>query len=57
MAISVADAVSEAFALKWRWNGHVARMREDNCAWQTTEWKPQHHARTQGRQYKRWSDD
>lgn len=42
---------------KWRWAGHVARMREDRWTRKTTEWKPWNQKMSQGRPMTRWYDD
>jgi hypothetical protein len=42
---------------KWRWAGHVARMRDDRWTYKTTFWYLAHFKRKKGRQLTRWRDD
>ena len=43
-----------ATATKWKWGGHVARLKDDRWAQVTTMWDPYGRKRTPGRPRRRW---
>ena len=51
------NAVNHVRKLKWKWAGHVARLKDDRWTHKTTFWYLTHMKRKQGRQATRWSDD
>lgn len=51
------DIVEHAARLKWKWAGHVARLRDDRWTKRCTEWRPHGGKRNRGRQPRRWRDD
>ena len=42
---------------KWKWAGHIARLRDDRWTYRATFWYLSHLKRKKGRQHTRWSDD
>ena len=42
---------------KWRWAGHVARLKDNRCTNRLTEWQRRMGRRRRGRQKRRWRDD
>ncbi|KAI5752725.1 hypothetical protein M8J77_019818 [Diaphorina citri] len=51
------DLSKEAKKLKWRWAGHVTRMKNDRWAKKMTEWIPRSNKRKRGRCRTRWCDE
>jgi len=51
------NAVNHVRKLKWKWAGHVARLKDDRWTHKPTFWYLTHMKRKQGRQATRWSDD
>ena len=45
-----------ATATKWKWGGHVARLKDDRWVQVTTMWDPYAGKRTPGRPRRRWAD-
>ena len=50
------DASNLAERLKWKWNGHVARMDNNRWTHQLTMWDPREGRRNVGRQRTKWAD-
>ena len=42
---------------KWRWAGHVARLKDDRWTYKSTFWHLSQFKRKKGHQLTRWSDD
>lgn len=42
---------------KWRWAGHVARMKDNRWTRRIIDWRPYEGHRKQGRPERRWRDD
>ena len=42
---------------KWRWAGHIARMKDNRWTKRCTEWQPRRGKRSRGRPCRRWQDD
>ena len=42
---------------KWRWAGHIARIRDNRCTKRYTEWQPRRGKRSRGRPSRRWQND
>ena len=51
------DILETIFKRKWRWAGHVARMKSDRWTYTSTFWTPYDHRRRRGRPKSRWRDD
>ena len=53
----IKDVVNTTKELKWKWAGHVARMKNHRWAKITTEWTPRDCKRSRGRPKRRWRDE
>lgn len=53
----VDDILNKIKKSKWRWAGHVARMKDNRWTKRLMEWKPRTGKRRGGRQKRRWRDD
>ena len=42
---------------RWRWVGHIARMKDNRWTKRCTEWQPKRGKRSRGRPSRRWQDD
>ena len=42
---------------KWRWTGHIARMKDNRWTKRCTEWQPRRGKRSRGRPSRRWQVD
>ncbi|GFO33009.1 endonuclease-reverse transcriptase [Plakobranchus ocellatus] len=42
---------------KWKWAGHVARLKDNRWTLRVTEWQPRNGKRKRRRQARRWRDD
>ena len=51
------DVVEVCKKKKWKWAGHVQRMKNDRWTKRATERYPRNYKRRKGRQKQRWSDD
>ena len=50
------DVVSYTLNMKWKWAGHVGRMKDNRWTIKCTRWAPQG-KRKRGRPRRRWADD
>lgn len=53
----VTDIISTVRQMKWRWAGHISRMRDNRWTYCITNWRPYDGIRRRGRPMKRWQDD
>ena len=53
----VQDIIRRITTLKWKWAGHVARLRDDRWTKRIVNWRPRADKRSRGRPPTRWSDD
>ena len=53
----VNDVLAEITKLKWKWAGHVARMKDNRWTVRCTEWQVRDGKRSKGRPKRRWRDD
>ena len=53
----VNDIIEEITKLKWKWAGHVARMKDNRWTIRCTEWQVRDGKRSRGRPKRRWRDD
>ena len=53
----VKDIIVKIKEAKWRWAGHVARMRDNRWTKRLMDWQPRIGKRRRGRQKTRWRDD
>lgn len=51
------DAIERAKTLKWKWVGHIDRLKDNRWTILCTNWIPFNYKRKQGRQRKRWKDE
>ena len=52
----VTDIVQYVTNRKWKWAGHIARMKDNRSTIRSTEWQTEG-VRSAGRQKRRWRDD
>ena len=53
----IKEAMKTAHQIKWKWGGHVLRMKDDRWTHRTTIWDQRKGKRKVGRQHNRWEDD
>lgn len=53
----VIDALSYSQKLKWRWAGHIARLKDERWTTRVTSWPGPSGHRKRGRPVTRWADD
>ena len=51
------DIIEYTLKQKWRWAGHIARMKDNRWTKRCTEWQPRRGKRSMGRPSRRWQDD
>ena len=51
------DITEYTLTQKWRWAGHIARMKDNWWPKRCTEWQPRRVKRSRGRPSRRWQDD
>lgn len=51
------DALHHALKLKWKWAGHVARLKDNRWTQKITNWKGPDGKRCRGRPFARWEED
>ena len=52
----IIDIIEHTLKQKWRWAGHIARMKDDRWTKRCTEWQPRRGKRSRGRPSRRWQD-
>ena len=50
------DIIEYTLKQKWRWAGHIARMKDNRWTNRCTDWQPRRGKRSRGRP-SRWRDD
>ncbi|GFN77359.1 endonuclease-reverse transcriptase [Plakobranchus ocellatus] len=53
----IQDIVDFVAKQKWKWAGHVARLKDNRWTLRVTEWQPRNGKRSRGRQARIWRDD
>ena len=53
----ITDIIEYTLKQKWRWTGHIARMKDNRWTKRCTEWQPRRGQRSRGRPRRRWQDD
>ena len=53
----VKDVIETVKEKKWKWAGHVARMKDRRWTVEITDWRPMDGKRGKGRPKKRWRDE
>ena len=51
------DSIEYTLKQKWKWAGHIARMKDNRWTKRCTEWQPRRGKRSRGRPSRRWQDD
>ena len=51
------DIIEYTLKQKWRWAGHIARLKDNRWTRRCTEWQPRRGKRSRGRPSRRWQDD
>ena len=53
----IIDIIEYTLKQKWKWAGHIARMKDNRRTQRCTEWQPRRGKRSRGRPSRRWQDD
>ena len=53
----VTDIIEYTLKQKWKWAGHIAKMKDNRWTKRCTEWQPRKGKRSRGRPSRRWQDD
>ena len=53
----IIDIIECTLKQKWKWTGHIARLRDNRWTKQCTKWQPRRGKRSRGRPSRRWQDD
>ena len=53
----IIDIIEYTLKQKWKWPGHIARLKDNRWTKRCTEWQPRRGKRSRGRQSRRWQDD
>ena len=53
----IINIIEDTLKQKWRWAGHITRMKDDRWTKRCTEWQPRRGKRSRRRPSRRWQDD
>ena len=53
----IIDIIEYILKQKWKWAGHIARLKDNRWTKRCTEWQPRRGKRSRGRPSRRWQDD
>ena len=53
----IIDIIEYTLKQKWKWAGHIARLKDNRWTKRCTEWQPRRGKRSRGRPSRRWQDD
>ena len=53
----IIDIIEYTLKQKWKWAGHIARLKDNRWTRRCTEWQPRRGKRSRGRPSRRWQDD
>ena len=53
----IIDIIEYTLKQKWKWAGHIARLRDNMWTKRCTKWQPRRGKRSRGRPSRRWQDD
>ena len=53
----IIDIIEYTLKQKWKWAGHIARLKDNRWTKRCTEWQPRKGKRSRGRPSRRWQDD
>ena len=51
------DIIEYTLKQKWKWAGHIARLKDNRWTKRCTEWQPRRGKRSRGRPSRIWQDD
>ncbi|CAH2233201.1 jg2738 [Pararge aegeria aegeria] len=51
------DAIKHVLVPKWKWAGHIQRVKDERWSYIVTNWYPRDSKRRRGRPLRRWSGD
>ena len=52
----IIDIIEYTLKQKWKWAGHIARMKDNRWTKRCTAWQPRRGKRSRGRPSRRWQD-
>ena len=52
----IIDIIEYTLKQKWKWAGHIARLKDNRWTKRCTEWQPRRGKRSRGRPSRRWQD-
>ena len=52
----IIDVIEYTLKQKWKWAGHISRMKDNRWTKRCTEWQPRREKRSRGRPSRRWQD-
>ena len=53
----IIDIIEYTLKQKWKWAGHIPRIKDNRWTKRCTEWQPRRGKRSRGRPSRRWQDD
>ena len=53
----ILDIIEYTLKQKWKWAGHIARMKDNRWTKRCTQWQPRRGKRSRGRPSRIWQDD
>ena len=53
----IIDIIEYTLKQKWRWDGHIPRMKDNRWTKRCTEWQPRRGKTSRGRPSRRWQDN
>ena len=53
----IIDIIEYTLKQKWKWAGHIARLKDNRWTKRCTEWQPRRGKRSRERPNRRWQDD
>ena len=53
----IIDIIEYTLKQKWKWAGHIARLKDNRWTRRCTEWQPRRGKRSRGGPSRRWQDD
>ena len=53
----IIDIIEYTLKQKWKWAGHIARLKDNRWTRRCTEWQPRRGERSRGRPSRKWQDD
>ena len=53
----IIDLIEYTLKQKWKWAGHIARLKDNRWTRRCTEWQPRRGKKSRGRPSRGWQDD